>query len=54
MNSQKQAMPEEQSGRSVHSEYDYGAKRKFVDVLGNFKTEGKKKLGGLSGLEEFK
>ena len=24
--------------RSIKSEYDYGAKRKFVDVLGNIKT----------------
>ena len=23
-------------GRSIKSEYDYGSKRKFVDVLGNF------------------
>lgn len=25
-------------GRSVKSEYDYGSKKKFVDVLGNIKT----------------
>ena len=24
-----------EAGRSVKSEYDYGSKRKFVDVLGN-------------------
>lgn len=35
--------------RSVKSEYDYGAKRKFVDVLG----QPKKSNNGLKGLEEF-
>ena len=35
--------------RSVKSEYDYGAKKKFVDVLG----ERKKPSNGLKGLEEF-
>ena len=25
-----------EAGRSIKSEYDYGSKRKFVDVLGNF------------------
>ena len=27
--------------RSVRSEYDYGSKKKFVDILGNFKTNNK-------------
>jgi len=34
--------------RSVKSEYDYGAKKKFVDILGNLK---KNNLDGLRGLE---
>ena len=33
--------------RSLKSEYDYGAKRKFVDVLGNVK-----KANGLEGLKD--
>lgn len=38
--------------RSLRSEYDYGSKRKFVDVLGNMK---KQNAGnGLAGLEEFR
>ena len=36
--------------RSVKSEYDYGAKKKFVDILGNFK---KNNLDGLKGLENI-
>ena len=31
-------------GRSMRSEYDYGSKRKFVDVLGNIKKDGQNKL----------
>ena len=34
--------------RSIKSEYDYGAKKKFVDVLGE-----KKRSSGLQGLEQF-
>ena len=37
--------------RSVKSEYDYGAKKKFVDILGNLK---KNNLDGLKGLENIK
>ena len=37
--------------RSLRSEYDYGQKKKFVDVLGNIK---KTNNNGLKGLEEFK
>lgn len=33
--------------RSIKSEYDYGAKKKFVDVLGNIKKD----QNGLSGLD---
>ena len=36
-----------ETGRSVASEYDYGSKRKFVDVLGNVKKE------GLANLEKY-
>jgi hypothetical protein len=31
----RKGVPSE-AGRSIKSEYDYGSKRKFVDVLGNF------------------
>jgi hypothetical protein len=37
--------------RSLRSEYDYGAKKKFVDVLGNIK---KTNDNGLKGLENLK
>ena len=37
--------------RSLRSEYDYGSKRKFVDVLGNKKRHSD---NGLKGLDEFK
>jgi hypothetical protein len=37
--------------RSLRSEYDYGAKKKFVDVLGNIK---KNNGDGLRGLENLK
>ena len=30
--------------RSMKSEYDYGQKKKFVDVLGNIKKDGLKNL----------
>ena len=36
--------------RSLKSEYDYGAKKKFVDVLGNIKKHGGDGLKGLDGL----
>ena len=39
-----QMLSSEEEGRSVRSEYDYGSKRKFVDVLGNIKRDG---LAGL-------
>jgi hypothetical protein len=35
--------------RSLRSEYDYGAKKKFVDVIGNVK---KKPISGLDGLQD--
>lgn len=36
--------------RDIKSEYDYGSKRKFVDVLGNIVSHKK----GLDGLDDFK
>ena len=41
--------------RSIKSEYDYGSKKKFVDVLGN--VRGKMKdtsTNGLQGLETLR
>ena len=41
--------------RSIKSEYDYGSKKKFVDVLGN--VRGKMKdtsTNGLKGLEALR
>ena len=38
--------------RSLRSEYDYGAKKKFVDVLGNIKKHGGDGLKGLEGLKD--
>ena len=38
--------------RSLRSEYDYGAKKKFVDVLGNIKKHGNDGLKGLEGLKD--
>ena len=40
--------------RSVKSEYDYGSKKKFVDVLGNVKGKMKDTGNGLKGLEELR
>lgn len=41
--------------RSVKSEYDYGSKKKFVDVLGNVRGKMKDTTGnGLAGLEALK
>ena len=41
--------------RSVKSEYDYGSKKKFVDVLGNVQGKMKDTTGnGLKGLEALK
>lgn len=38
-------MPEQsEAGRSMKSEYDYGSKRKFVDVLGNINKKNTFKL----------
>ena len=36
--------------RSIKSEYDYGSKKKFVDVLGNIKKNNQNGLKGLEGL----
>ena len=36
--------------RSLKSEYDYGSKKKFVDVIGNIKK--KNNYSGLDGLKE--
>ena len=36
--------------RSIKSEYDYGSKKKFVDVLGNIKKNNNNGLKGLEGL----
>ena len=38
--------------RSVKSEYDYGSKKKFVDILGNFKKNNLNS-NGLAGLGEL-
>jgi len=40
---------QESQGRSIKSEYDYGSKRKFVDVIGN----NSKTKEGLRELVEF-
>lgn len=41
--------------RSIKSEYDYGSKKKFVDVLGNVRGKMKDTSGnGLAGLEALK
>lgn len=41
--------------RSVKSEYDYGSKKKFVDVLGNVRGKMKDTSGnGLKGLEALR
>lgn len=41
--------------RSIRSEYDYGSKKKFVDVLGNVRGTMKDTSGnGLAGLEALK
>lgn len=37
--------------RSIKSEYDYGSKKKFVDVLGNIKKNNQNGLKGLEGLQ---
>ena len=37
---------------SVKSEYDYGSKKKFVDILGNFKKNNLNS-NGLAGLGEL-
>ena len=36
--------------RSLRSEYDYGSKKKFVDVLGNIKKNNGDGLKGLQNL----
>jgi hypothetical protein len=45
----QQEMPNDDL-RSLKSEYDYGAKKKFVDVLGNIK----KNNDGLKGLDSLR
>lgn len=40
--------------RSIKSEYDYGSKKKFVDVLGNVKGKMKDTGNGLKGLEALR
>lgn len=45
-------MGEADEGRSMRSEYDYGSKRKFVDVLGNIKKDGQSTLAA-ANLAEF-
>jgi hypothetical protein len=39
-----------EEGRSIKSEYDYGQKKKFVDVIGNNNT---KTNEGLKELQQF-
>jgi len=48
LNGQNNGRTADNDLRSVKSEYDYGSKRKFVDVLGNIK---KNNTNGLKGLE---
>jgi hypothetical protein len=44
-----------QDTRSLKSEYDYGSKKKFVDVLGNVRGKMKDTSGnGLKGLEALR
>ena len=38
----------------MKSEYDYGAKKNFVDVLGNVRGKMKNTGNGLSGLDALK
>jgi len=38
----------------MKSEYDYGSKKKFVDVLGNVKGKMKDTGNGLQGLEALR
>jgi len=50
LNQQTNGDPNKQpseAGRSLKSEYDYGSKRKFVDVLGNINSSNTFKLGQL-------
>lgn len=48
LNGQNQDRTPDNDLRSIKSEYDYGSKKKFVDVLGNIK---KTNSNGLKGLE---
>ena len=52
---QETASQMNQDMRSVKSEYDYGSKKKFVDVLGNVRGKMKDTSGnGLKGLEALR
>lgn len=51
LGAQKETESRREDGRSVKSEYDYGAKKNFVDVLGNVRGKMKYTGNGLAGLE---
>ena len=52
---QENASRRDQDLRSIKSEYDYGSKKKFVDVLGNVRGKMKDTSGnGLKGLEALR
>jgi hypothetical protein len=48
----RESLPNNEDLRSLRSEYDYGAKKKFVDVLGNIKKHGGDTLKGLENLKD--
>jgi hypothetical protein len=48
----KESVANNEDLRSLKSEYDYGAKKKFVDVLGNIKKHGGDTLKGLESLRD--
>ena len=51
LNGQNEGRTADNDLRSVKSEYDYGSKKKFVDVLGNIKKNNGNGLKGLEGLQ---
>ena len=54
LSGQKETESKREDGRSIKSEYDYGAKKNFVDVLGNVRGKMKYTGNGLAGLDELK
>ena len=51
LNGYGQDQPQKNDLRSMKSEYDYGSKRKFVDVLGSGSKNQQNGLKGLEGLQ---